>query len=565
MKIGTIPQLYRNLKRWTEIISVLSKYGLADWISRLQIDFFKDQLKNRQGQALARLTQEERIRLALTELGPTFIKLGQLLSTRPDIVGVTLAEELRQLQRQTPADPADVVRAVVEEELRQPLEEIFSEFEPEAFASASIGQVHRARLHRGDLVVVKVLHAGIIRKVDEDLDVLAGLAALAERLPEFAPYRPVATAQEMARTLRRELDFSREESNILQFAQLFRDDRSVRFPIPYSEWCTSRVLTMERLDGISLNEPDRLVASGADLEMLANRGGRLYLNMIFTHGFYHADPHPGNILIMPGNVIGLLDFGMVGRLDERLRESIEEMLMAIVQHDVVLLTALIRRVGNAPPNLDSNALNTDIADFVGSYANQSLDQFNLSNALQDMIEILRTHHISLPPQVGLLVKVLISLEGSTRLLSPKFSLMELMRPFHRKMLLRRLSPRRRLRKLHRAYVAMEQLAEIVPQRVVEIMDQVQAGKFDVHLDHRGLEPSVNRLVMGMLASALFLGSALLLSTEVPPLLFRNDIWYFGLHRISIVGLAGCFVSILLGLRVTRAIRHSGKLDRHNTP
>jgi ubiquinone biosynthesis protein len=285
--------------------------------------------------------------------------------------------------------------------------------------------------------------------------------------------------------------------------------------------------------------------------------------MIFTHGFYHADPHPGNILIMPGNVIGLLDFGMVGRIDERLRESIEEMLMAIVQHDVVLLTALIRRVGNAPPHLDANALNTDVADFVGAYANQSLEQFRLSNALQDIVEILRTHHISLPPQVGLLIKVLISLEGTTRLMSPKFSLMELMRPFHRKMLLRRLSPRRRLQRLHRAYIAMEQLAETVPQRVVEIMDQIQAGKFDVHLDHRGLEPSVNRLVMGMLSSALFLGSALLLSTEVPPLLFRTDEWYFGLHRISLFGMTGCIVSFLLGWRVIRAIRHSGKLDRHH--
>jgi ubiquinone biosynthesis protein len=565
MKIGTIPQLYRNLKRWTEIISVLSKYGLADWISRLQMDFFKDKLKDRQGQALARLTQEQRIRLALTELGPTFIKLGQLLSTRPDIVGVALAEELRQLQRQTPADPADVVRALVEAELRQPIEEIFTHFEPEPFASASIGQVHRAQLLGGDLVVVKVQHEGISRKVDEDLDVLLGLAMLAERLPEFAPYRPIATTSEMARTLRRELDFSREESNILQFSQLFQKDPTIRLPIPYSEWCTSRVLTMEQLEGISLNETGRLLESGADLEMLARRGGRLYLDMIFTHGFYHADPHPGNILIMPGNVIGLLDFGMVGRLDERLRETIEEMLMAIVERDVVLLTALIRRVGNAPPNLDINALNTDIADFVGAYANQSLDQFRLSSALQDMIEILRTHHISLPPQVGMLVKVLISLEGTTRLLSPKFSLMELMRPFHRKMLLRRLSPRRRLQKLHRAYVAVEQLAEIVPQRVVEIMDQVQAGKFDVHLDHRGLEPSVNRLVMGMLASALFLGSALLLSTEVPPLLFRSEIWYLGLHRISLLGVAGMLVSLVLGLRVIRAIRHSGKLDRHRNP
>lgn len=563
MKIASIPQLYRNLRRWTEILSVLSKYGLADWISRLHIERFKDQLKDRHGQALARLTQEQRIRLALTELGPTFIKFGQLLSTRPDIVGVTLAEELRQLQRDTPADPPEVVRQLLETELCAPLDELFLEFDETPFASASIGQVHHARLKGGDQVVVKVQHAGIQRKVDVDLDVLAGLAALADRVPEFAPYRPTATVAEIARTLRRELDFSREERNLLQFSRCFRHRTEVRCPLPYSEYCTPRVLTMERLEGISLNERSRLESSAADLPELARRGGRLYLEMIFTHGFYHADPHPGNILIMPNNVLGLIDFGMVGRLDEQLREDIEAMLMSIVQQDVTLLTSLIRRVGKAPPGLKTTALENDVADFVAAYAHQPLQQFRLAAALQEMVEILRTHGISLPPEVGLLIKVLVTLEGTTRLLNPQFNLMELMQPFHRKLLLRRLSPQHRIRKLRRVYLAFEQLAESLPQRIAEILEQVQSGKFDVHLDHRGLEPSVNRLVLGMLSSALFLGSTLLLSRQVPPVLFPQNPWYLGLYRVSVFGIVGCTVSILLGLRVLRAITKSGRLDRRS--
>jgi len=561
MKITTIPQLYRNVRRWTEIVTVLSKYGLADWLSRLHIDFVKDQLRDREGHSLARMTQETRIRLALGELGPTFIKLGQLLSTRPDVVGVALADELKLLQCDAPADPPQVVREIVETELGQPISDIFATFEELPLASASIGQVHGAELKTGEQVVIKVQHPGIERKVHEDLDVLAGLAALVQqRLPEFAPYRPVATVAELSRTLRREMDFGREERNLQQFSYQYREDPTVRFPLPYAEYCTSRILTMERLCGIPLNDIAALTESHADLDTLARRGAQLYLNMIFTHGFYHADPHPGNILILENDVLGVLDCGMVGRLDERLREDIEEMLTAIVQQDVMLLTAMIRRVGSVPPDLDSTALSADVADFVGSYANQSLDQFRLGNALRDMVEILRIHHIMLPPQVGMLIKVLITLDGTTRLLSPKFSIMETMRPFHRRMILRRISPKRRLQKLRRVFAWVEQLMEELPQRALEILDQVQSGKFDVHLDHRGLEPSVNRLVLGMLTSALFLGSTLLLAQQVPPLLFPKP-WYFGLHRLSVMGAGGCIVSILMGWKVWTAIRKSGRLER----
>jgi ubiquinone biosynthesis protein len=561
IKISSIPQIYRNVKRWTDILSVLSKYGLADWISRLNIDFAKDQLRDSAGEALARHTREVRVRMALTELGPTFIKLGQLLSTRPDLVGVEQAEELKRLQADVPADPFASVKALVEAELGQPLDELFAEFEEQPIASASIGQVHRATLLSGQRVVVKVQHANIEKIIRDDLDILAGVAQLAEHINEFKPYRPVATAAEMSRTLRRELDFGREERNLYQFAVLFADNESLRIPKPHTEFCTARVLTMELIEGVKLDDPQRLVAAGFDLEEVARRGAEIYLEMIFEHGFFHADPHPGNIVLLPGNVIGLLDFGMVGRIDERLREDIEEMLMCIVNRDVAMLTAIIKRVGRVPPGLDEGALAVDLADYVGQYSTQSLDDFDLSGALEDMVNIVRRHKITLPAQVAMLIKVLVTLEGTTHLLSPKFSLMEVMKPYQKTLMLRRLSPVRQMRKMRRLYMGFEQLAEVLPQRVIDIMDQVQAGKFDIHLDHRRLGPSVNRLVLGMLTSSLFVGSALMLSYKVPPLLFPTNEYFAGLHKISILGLLGCFTSLLVGLRLMWAIAKSGHLDQ----
>jgi ubiquinone biosynthesis protein len=566
INVRTIPHLYRNVKRWTEIITVLSKYGLADWLAQTNIEFVKDRLKHRDGEALARLTREARIRLTLAELGPTFIKLGQLLSMRPDQVGRELADELKQLQTATPADSPDTVRKTLESELGQSLDEVFGEFDLTPVASASIGQVHRARLKTGERVVVKVQHSGIETKVNEDLEVLAGLAALAEQFPEFKPYRPTASVAEMGRTLRRELDFGREERNLHQFAELFREDPTICIPRAYTELSTPRVLTMELIDGIPLSQPALIEAAGLDREEVARRGANLYMQMIFVHGFFHADPHPGNIVLLAGNVIGLLDFGMVGRIDERLRENIEDMLMAIVQNDVPTLVRIIKQLGKPPPQLDEAALANDVADFVGIYSTQPLSQFDVGAALSDMMEIMRRYGIMLPPNVAMLIKTLIILEGTARLLNPCFSLMEVMQPFHRGMILRRFSPMRQARKLRRLFLEVEQLVEILPQRLMQILEQVQDGKFDVHLDHRGLGPSVNRLVLGMLASALFVGSSLMLSYKVPPLLFfRADTaapsYWFGLHNISFLGLAGCIVSILVALRLLLAIGKSGHLDQ----
>ncbi len=440
MKLNSIPQIYRHLGRWYEILAVLSKYELAAWVGRLGPDFAKDLLKARGGAAIARHPWETRLRLALAELGPTFIKLGQILSTRPDLVGVRLAEELQQLQEKVHADPPDVVRKLIESELGRTIEELFAEFESDAMASASIGQVHRARLHSGEAVVVKVLHANIEKKVAVDMDILVGLAGLAEMVPEFHNYRPSAIAAEFQRAMRRELDFGREERNIQQFAHDFRDDPTVHIPATHPSLSSRRVLTMERLIGIKLSEPARLAASGIDTDEVARRGAAICLKMIFDHGFYHADPHPANLMVMEGCTIGLLDFGMVGRIDERLHEQVSEMLVALSNLDAEHTTAMLVRFGKTPFDLDRSALALDMADFLSYYASQPLDKLDLSGALKEMLEQIRRYHIVLPARIVMLLKALITLEGTARAVSPKFNLIEMIRPYRRKLILRRFSP-----------------------------------------------------------------------------------------------------------------------------
>ncbi|MGY8768735.1 MAG: ABC1 kinase family protein [Pirellulales bacterium] len=548
------------MNRWTDILKVLSKYGLADWINQLNLDFAKGVLKAHDGELLAKYSREARIRMALAELGPTFIKLGQILSTRPDVVGVSLADELKKLQADVPADSPESVRNAVETELCQPIEELFSEFDDVAMASASIGQVHRARLFTGESVVVKVQHGGIEDKVNEDLDILAGIASLAERIPEFANYRPAATVAEFQRALRRELDFGREERNLLQFASEFEKNHTVHIPIVYSELCTSRILTMEYIEGIKLSETEKLIESEIDLAEVARRGAELYMKMIFKSGFYHADPHPGNILVLPGDVIGLLDFGMVGRIDERLREEIEDLMVGITTGDADLLTSVLMRIGSMPADLNENELRRDVGDFISDYTNQSLEELNFTDAINDMFEIIRRYSIMLPPQVAMLLKTMVMLDGTSRELNPEFSLVELFKNYRSKIIMRRLSPARRMKKLWKMYGEVERLVEVLPRRLTDILEQVRTGKFDIHLDHRRLGPSVNRMVMGMMASALFLGSSLLLSQNVPPVVFREE-FILGMKDVSILGLTGCLVSIGLGFRLLFAINKSGNLDK----
>ena len=563
MKISSIPQLYRNLRRWQEIIVILRRYGLADWLSQLRVDFIRDWIKDEQGVPLASYSRSTRIRMALTELGPTFIKLGQVLSLRPDLIGLELAEELTQLQSEVPADSPKLVRELVEKSLGRPINEIYAEFDDVAIASASIGQVHRATLHDGTAVVVKVQHAGIEAKVHEDVEVMAGLAVLADRLPDLAAWKPQVLVEQLSRSLKRELNFSRELQNLQNFARALVKFKGVRIPRTFPELSSSRILTMEYIEGVAVNKLNCDVASDEQRQTIARLAADVYVEMIFTLGAYHADPHPGNVLVINGSELGLLDFGMVGRIDDRLRESIEEMLLSVLSQDVSMLATLIKRVGRTPPRLDDSLLSIDVADLVANYGSQSLQTFDLSGALNDVTDIMHRHQISLPPQTSLLIKMLITLEGTLHQLAPKFSLIEVMQPFFRRMWLRRLSPKRQAKRIRRVYFELEALLETLPGQVSSVMQLIQEGRLDVHLAHKGLSPSVNRLVLGILISSVFLGSSILLAYEVPPLLFMQPVWW-GIERLSLFGLLGYALSMMVGLRLVMAINRSGHLDQHDS-
>lgn len=551
MKLTSIPQIYRNANRWREILAVLSKHGLADWLARLDLPFAKRLRRGRSAKVRPTVSREERIVRAIEDLGPAFIKLGQVLATRADLVGVELAQELAKLQTAAPADPPELIRKTIEEELGTTIAEAFAEFDDQPVASASIGQVHRARLPDGRQVAVKVRHPGVEERLKVDADILVGLSELFERMPELAPYRPQALATEFQRTVRRELDFREELRRIDQFRLAFARDPRVKIPEPFPELSTKQVLTLEWLEGAKLSDQEGVNASGADRSEVAQHGAEVFLEMIFDHGLYHADPHPGNLLVLPGGVIGLLDFGMVGRISEALREDLEDVLIAVVADEPLELSAALLRIGSRPRLLDQEAFLADVTEFVDRYGRIDTDQFDLADALTELFRLVRRHKIVLTPQLALLLKLLVMLEGTARGLSPRFSLVSLLAPMQRRMMLSRLNPVRSAKKARRLYNEVEQLAEEMPQRVRDLLSPFQSGRFEIHLEHGGLEPSVNRLVLGLLTSSLIVAGALMVSNKVWPL-----------YGASTPGLAAFALSGLLGARLVWAIRKSGWLDSH---
>lgn len=555
--LASIPNLARNARRFTEIAGVLAKYGLAEFLAVTDVSFLRAQLKSPTGGELTHLRREERLRLAMSELGTTAVKIGQILSTRPDLVGPETAAELAKLRDDTAPDPPEVVRRTIETELAQPPEALFTAFEETPIASASIGQVHRALLPDGARVVVKVQHAGIEEDIRADLDIAMGLAELAERgIVELRLYQPLAVAAEMRRTILRELDFTREERNLRHFAANFAGDARVVFPRTYPALSAKRVLTMEELSGASVAD---LAAAPSTPEedarrtRLARNAADVFLEMIFRDNFFHADPHPGNILILPGDKLGLLDCGMVGRIDERTRRALEDALLAVAAGDAQALTEQVMRLGRVPPGLDQEALTAEVEEFVADYAGQSVGAFDLTGALADVSALVRRHGILLPPAVAHLIKVFVVLEGASRTLHPGFSLIEVITPYASKILLRRFSPGEVLAKLKRGYRDWNALLETLPRDAADILRRAREGRLDVRLDHKGLDSTVNRLVYGLVTAALFLGSCLLLSSRVPPLFFD----------VSLFGALGSLAAIVLGLRLLRAIRRSGELGGHD--
>jgi ubiquinone biosynthesis protein len=555
--LTSIPQLARNLNRVIEIATVLTKYGLADWFARIDAGFLRRWVRHIPLHSLAEVSHEARVRMALTDLGTTFIKLGQMLSTRRDLIGRPLADELTRLQADVPADPFETTRANIEAELKRPVKELFARFDEVPVASASIGQAHRAALADGREVIVKVQHPDITRRVQSDLVILAELARLAEEyVAELRPYRPVAVIAEFRRMLLRELDFRRELRHLQVFNKNFAGDPTVKFPAPVPELSTSRVLTMEYLAGTPLNRVGDVRAAGLDPDELARRGARVYLEMIFRDGFYHADPHPGNVLILDGGVIGLLDCGMVGRVDDRLRGQIEAGMVAVMNNDPATVTDLVMQVGEVPPHFEPADLQDEVAEQMAFYWGMPLDQFQLGTALEELTDAVRRYHILLPPPAALLLKVLVMLEGTARLVNPTFNLVEVLEPYRRRFLLRRLSPRRLVRRLLTAVRDWDEVMSAMPRLARDLMQFARRQQFAVQLQHQHLEPSVNRLVFGLMVSSLFVGSAMMWAFRAAPMVRIPVVG----EQVSVFGVLGCLVSAVLGWRLFRAIQHSGRLE-----
>lgn len=560
INLTDIPRLARSVGRLTEITRTLAKYGLADTLARLDWRSVRRWTADTGLGRLSEGTREARFRLVLTELGTTFIKFGQVLSTRRDLIGPALSDELAQLQCHVPADPFAVTRATVETELGKPLEELFKTFEPDPLASASIGQVHKATLHDGRKVAVKVQHPDIARRIADDLAILAELAILADLyLPEFRPYRPVALVAEFERVLTRELDFHRELRYLQLFRQAFTNDPGVRFPEPHPELSTGRVLTMELFEGVPFNYPAGIKAAGGNFGELARRGAKAFLDMIFRDGFFHADPHPGNVFFLPpteecpNGAIGLIDVGMVGRIDDNLRERLDRGMNAALRKDAATVTELIVQVGDVPPHFDSSAMESEVSEQLAFYHGMPLEQFQLGIALNDLTDALRRYHVMLPSPLALLLRVLVMLEGTGRLLAPDFNLVELLEGYGRTNVLKKLSPKRRFRRLLSTLTDWDELIRALPRQVSSVFRMFQRQELTVQLSHRHLEPSVNRLVFGLMVSALFVGSAMMWAAKAPPL------W----NEISIFGTLGCFCSTVLGYRLFRAIQHSGRLEERD--
>jgi ubiquinone biosynthesis protein len=552
VKLETLLAIERNAGRIREILGVLVKYGLADWLKGIHYEWLQSRLVSYDGQHIHELPTEVRMRLALTELGTTFIKLGQMLSTRADLVGTEMARELSRLQASTPADPPESIRHLFEKELARKPEEAFAEFNDQAFASASVAQVHHALLRSGERVVVKIQHADIEERVRRDLEILLGLAELAEKhAPALHAYQPVATARQFRSTTLRELDFLHERRHLEQFARNFEHDDTVRFPAVIDGLCSKRVLTMEYLDGISGADEAGIKQVGGDLDEFARRGAMMYLNMIFRDGFYHADPHPANMMLLPEGVVGVIDCGMVGRLDETFREDVEELLLAAASRDAVQLTNTVLRIATVPADCARDELRAEIGEFLANFVGTPLKEFDLSEALNGIVDIIRRHRLVLPPGLSLLIKVLVMLDGTSRRLDPHFSMAELIAPFYVQSVRRRLSPQRFIRRLQRAYHDWDRLVDALPRDLRDILTRMRSGSFNVRLEHRRIETAVNRLVLGILTAALFLGSSQMWSQKAPPLV----------GGVSFFGIIGYVLSFYLGYRLLGAIRRSGDIWR----
>ena len=550
----------RSIRRYLGIIRVLSAYGFNQVLEMLgfaDVVARSRRLLNRSMPDIERLTAAERMRLALEELGPTFVKLGQILSTRPDVIPHAFVREFEKLQDNVPSFPFDEVLSQITAELGDTVENFFAEIDPVPLAAASIAQVHRARLRTGEDVVIKVRRPGIVEVVESDISAMMALADMAER--RFSGSElcdPVGVVREFARTIRREMDFSREAHTIEKFRDNFIKTPWMYFPRVYREQSSRAILTMEYIAGVKVSDREKLISLGLDVKLIARRGADSFLEMVLNHGFFHGDLHPGNVLILPDNVICLLDYGIVGRLDGDLKTFLTDILTAIVNRDMDEVVSLLLFAGDISDSLDIRALKRDLFNFIDGYYEIPLKEIEVGRMLMEFIEIITIYNIRIPSDLMLLAKSLVLIEGMGRSLDPAFNMVEHLKPFILKALRQKASPVSISRDINQIFSSYLNLARNIPRDLKEIINRINRNKFKIDLEHRGLDKftadfdrSINRLSTSMILAAMIIGSSIIMQTDKGPKIMDFPVLAF----------MGYSVAGVVGLWLVYAIIRSGRM------
>lgn len=560
-KIGAINKTYRHLNRYQGILRVLFKYGFSDVLERLHIDQYLEsglQMINRKPrEQIDKLSRPERLRMSLEELGPTFIKFGQVLSTRSDFIPPEYLFELAKLQDDVPPFSYEDVESIFLAEMGHKPEELFSEFKRAPVAAASIGQVHEGVLRDGDKVVVKVQRPEIEKIIAVDLEILAHIAALMEKyLEELQGHRPTSIVEEFARTISKEIDYSVEIGNIERFAKQFERNKTIYVPKVYRDLSCERILTMENIQGLKASDVDQLRKQGADLPLVAERGTNLIMEQIFVHGFFHADPHPGNIFILPDNLICFLDFGMMGRLSRQNRDDFTDLVLYIVARNERKVMESVLKLTNHYEDINRDALSRDLSEMLDRYLYLPLKELEAGKILQDLLELVSRHQIFFKPNFYLMMKAITTVEGVGCILDPDLELLKLAQPFMKKVKSDRLRLNRIAEEAGLATSEYVDLLRDLPEELRSILSQLRQGRMKLEFEHRGLsalrvalDQVSNRISFAIVLASLIIGSSLIILSGIPPK--WND--------IPIIGLIGFLLAGVMGFWLLLSILRHGRM------
>ncbi len=552
---------FRHANRYLEILKVLIKYGFADIISRSGLEkAFKLSRKvvfRKTDPTISSLSRWVRVRMVFEELGPTFIKFGQLLSIRGDLIPLELAEELERLQDDVPPFPGEDALELVEKELKQTRDDLFAEFTMKPSAAGSLAQVHRAVLRSGEDVAVKIQRPDIQKQIRTDLEILQYLASMATRhIPELKTYSLQKIVDEFSRTIERELNFLYEASNMETFNTYYADEEEIHVPVCYRDLSSRKVLTMEHVEGIKVSNIGRLTDEGYDLSLIAQRGVDVVLRQIFEVGFFHADPHPGNLLVLEDNRLCFLDYGMMGKLSPSTKRIITSMLMGAVLKDSEFIMRNLLRLCDAQGEVNHRDLESSIADIIDQFFFTSLDRIDVASLIASIVNIFPRNHLIMPADMYLLARTITLLQANGERLDPQFNVAQYIKPHVMKLYRSRI----KVSQLSKDFVVtIEEFAElmrIMPFEVRDILDKIKRGKIHIQFEHTGLDPlkhsferTYNRISFSLIVAALLIGSSLIISSGTQPLVYG----------IPIIGVVGFLAAGFFGFWLLFSILRHGKL------